>query len=154
MHPLVTVAGADARFDAAGCVIAGSTPRALRTAAVLARALGMRTAVVADEDRALYHAAAAMASNYVVTLAAAAERLADAVGVERPLLVPLVRAAIDNWAADGAARALTGPIARGDEATVARQRAAVAQRAPELLVLWDALTVETRSLAGVARTDA
>ncbi|MFN2565469.1 MAG: DUF2520 domain-containing protein [Gemmatimonadaceae bacterium] len=147
MHPLLTVTGADARFDGAGCAIAGTTPRALSTAAALARTLGMRTAVVADEDRALYHAAASMASNYVVTLAGAAERLADAAGVERSLLVPLVRAAVGNWAAHGAARALTGPIARGDEGTAARQRAAVAERAPELLPVWDALAAETRSLA-------
>ena len=53
----------------------------------------------------------------------------------------------------GSARedALTGPIARGDEATVARQRAAVAERAPDLIELYDALVGATRALAGVAR---
>jgi predicted short-subunit dehydrogenase-like oxidoreductase (DUF2520 family) len=151
IHPLMTVAGPNARFDGAGCVIAGTTPRALTVAATIARALGMRAAVVPDEDRALYHAAASMASNYIVALAAAAERLAERVGVERSLLVPLVRAAVDNWAADGAPRALTGPIARGDQDTVARQRAAVIERAPELLALWDALASETRSLTLAAR---
>ena len=45
--------------------------------------------------------------------------------------------------------ALTGPIARGDEATVARQRAAVAERTPELLALFDALAAATRDLAAV-----
>ena len=55
------------------------------------------------------------------------------------------RAAVENWAALGAERALTGPIARGDEATVARQRAAIAERAPELLPLWDALAEATRA---------
>jgi predicted short-subunit dehydrogenase-like oxidoreductase (DUF2520 family) len=56
-----------------------------------------------------------------------------------------VRATVENWARDGAA-ALTGPVARGDEATVARQRAAVAERTPELLNLFDALTEQTREL--------
>jgi predicted short-subunit dehydrogenase-like oxidoreductase (DUF2520 family) len=147
IHPLMTVTGPNARFDGAGCVIAGSTERALGAAAALARALGMRAAVVADEDRALYHAAASMASNYMVALAGAAERLADVAGVDRALLVPLVRAAIENWAAEGAARALTGPIARGDDATTARQRAAVAARAPDLLAAWDVLAAETQALA-------
>jgi predicted short-subunit dehydrogenase-like oxidoreductase (DUF2520 family) len=147
IHPLMTVTGADARFEGAGCVIAGTTERALGMAAALARTLGMRAVVVPDEDRALYHAAASMASNYIVTLAAAAERLAGAAGVDRGLFIPLVRAAIENWATEGAARALTGPIARGDDATAARQRAAVAAHAPDLLGVWDALATETRTLA-------
>jgi predicted short-subunit dehydrogenase-like oxidoreductase (DUF2520 family) len=148
---LMTVTGASARFDGAGCVVAGTTERALGMAAALARTLGMRAAVVADEDRALYHAAASMASNYVVALAGAAERLAEAVGVERALLIPLVRAAIENWATEGAARALTGPIARGDSETAARQRTAVAANVPELLVVWDALAAETEVLARSGR---
>jgi predicted short-subunit dehydrogenase-like oxidoreductase (DUF2520 family) len=151
IHPLMTVTGPDTRFDGAGCAIAGNSERALGTAAALSRTLGMRAAVIADEDRPLYHAAASMASNYLVTLAGAAERIADSVGVDRALLVPLVRAAIDNWAAHGAVEALTGPIARGDESTTARQRAAIAARAPELLAVWDALTVETQALAAARR---
>ena len=147
IHPLMTVTGTTARFDGAGCVIAGATERALGMAAALARTLGMRAAVVADEDRPLYHAAASMASNYLVTLAAAAERLAEAAGVDRALLELLVRAAIENWATEGPVRALTGPIARGDDETAARQRSAIAARAPELLAVWDALTAETRTLA-------
>jgi predicted short-subunit dehydrogenase-like oxidoreductase (DUF2520 family) len=90
-----------------------------------------------------------MASNFLVTLEGAAERLAATAGLERELLAPLVRAAVANWAALGAERALTGPIARGDEATVERQRAAVAERTPELLGLFDALAAATRELAAV-----
>ena len=84
----------------------------------------MRAVRVADDDRAAYHAAASIASNFLVTLEGAAERLAATAGVDRELLAPLVRAAVENWAALGAERALTGPIARGDEATVARHREA------------------------------
>jgi predicted short-subunit dehydrogenase-like oxidoreductase (DUF2520 family) len=107
----------------------------------------MRATSVADEDRAAYHAAASIASNYLVTLEGAAERLAGTAGVDRALLAPLVRATVDNWARLGAEAALTGPIARGDEATVARQRAAVEERAPDLLPLFDALADATRGLA-------
>jgi predicted short-subunit dehydrogenase-like oxidoreductase (DUF2520 family) len=148
LHPLMTVpAGATADvLRGAGCAVDGSTPRALAAAEALAAALGMHATRVTDEDRAAYHAAASIASNFLVTLEGAAERLAVTAGVDRALLAPLVRAAVENWAARGAEDALTGPIARGDEETVARQRAAVEERAPDLLGLFDALTDATRAL--------
>jgi predicted short-subunit dehydrogenase-like oxidoreductase (DUF2520 family) len=142
LHPLMTV---PARFDGAGAAIAGTTDRALHTARGLAEALGMRPFEIDDDDRAAYHAAASMASNYLVALEDAAERLLATTGASRELLVPLIRATVENWARDGAG-ALTGPIARGDEGTVARQRAAVEERTPELLRLFDALTESTREL--------
>jgi predicted short-subunit dehydrogenase-like oxidoreductase (DUF2520 family) len=148
LHPLMTVTPEGARFAGAGAAIAGSTARATALAAGLAAALGMRAVVIADTDRAAYHAAASIASNLLVTLEAAAERIAASAGVGRELLLPLVRATVDNWAALGPERALTGPVARGDEATVARQRAAVADRAPDLLPVFDALVAATRTLAG------
>jgi predicted short-subunit dehydrogenase-like oxidoreductase (DUF2520 family) len=107
----------------------------------------MRPFTLADEDRAAYHAAASIASNFLVTLEAAAERLAATAGVDRELLVPLIRATVENWATLGAERALTGPVARGDTRTVERQRTAVAQRTPELLPLFDALVDATQALA-------
>jgi predicted short-subunit dehydrogenase-like oxidoreductase (DUF2520 family) len=148
LHPLMTVPN-DAAPDilrGAGCATDGSTPRALAVADALATALGMKSTRVADEDRAAYHAAASIASNFLVALEGAAERLAATAGVDRELLAPLVRATVENWAARGAGDALTGPIARGDEETVARQRAAVEERAPDLLPLFDALTDATRAL--------
>jgi predicted short-subunit dehydrogenase-like oxidoreductase (DUF2520 family) len=149
-HPLMTVpAHGEPVFAGAGAAIAGSTPRALAVGQGLAERLGMRATTVADEDRAAYHAAASIASNFLVTLEGAAERLAGTAGVDRALLVPLVRAAVENWARLGAAGALTGPIARGDEDTVARQRAAVEARAPDLLPLFDELVAATRALAAV-----
>jgi predicted short-subunit dehydrogenase-like oxidoreductase (DUF2520 family) len=67
-------------------------------------------------------------------------------GADRRILVPLVRAALENWAAQGAPDALTGPIVRGDDATVARQRAAIAERAPELLDMFDVMCERTRAI--------
>jgi pantoate--beta-alanine ligase len=107
----------------------------------------MRAVEIADADRAAYHAAASVASNFLVTLEAAAERLAATTGAGRDLLAPLVHATVENWATQGPTGALTGPIARGDEATVERQRDAVAARAPDLLPLFDALADATRRLA-------
>ena len=146
-HPLMTVTKeAAVSFAGAGCAVAGSTTRAREMARWLAMRLRMRPFAIADGDREVYHAAASMASNYLVTLEAAAERLGALAGVERDLFVPLVRAAVENWARLGPRRALTGPIARGDEATATRQRAAVEARAPRLLPLWDALANATRVL--------
>jgi predicted short-subunit dehydrogenase-like oxidoreductase (DUF2520 family) len=154
LHPLLSVVGAGAPFAGAYCAIDASGPAALDAARALANTLGMRVKVVPPEQRALYHAAASVASNFLITLEGAAERLASLVGLEREALVPLVRASIDNWAKQGARTALTGPIARGDVATAARQREAVADAAPELVPLWDALAAATRELAVAPATDA
>ena len=144
VHPLTTVTG-DTSFAGVPAAVAGSTPRALATARVLAETLGMTPFEIADADRAAYHAAASIASNFLVTLESFAEELAATAGVPREAFVPLVRQTLANWQADGSA-ALTGPIARGDEATVARQRAAVRERMPERAELFDALVAATRDL--------
>lgn len=156
LHPLQTFASRDdaGRFAGAGCAIAGCSPLALRAAEAIARRLGMAPFRLSDDRRPAYHAAASVASNFLVTLQAAAEELAAAAGVEaeeaRQLLAPLVRSTVENWAVSGPERALTGPIARGDEVTVSRQREAVAESAPHLLPLFDALSERTRELAARA----
>ena len=91
-----------------------------------------------------------MASNFLITLEDAAERLAGPCGIDRAALAPLVRASATNWIDLGAAGALTGPLSRGDDLTATRQRAAVQEAAPDLLPLWDALSHATRAL--VARS--
>jgi predicted short-subunit dehydrogenase-like oxidoreductase (DUF2520 family) len=154
LHPLQTFtpgSGPDS-FRGAGAAVAGSTPGALDFAASLARRLGMTPFEIDDDGRAAYHAAASLASNFLVTLQAAAESIAAGAGLEpseaRALLVPLLRRTVENLAALGPERALTGPIARGDHATVAAQRAAVEEVAPHLLDLFDELVRHTHSLAG------
>jgi predicted short-subunit dehydrogenase-like oxidoreductase (DUF2520 family) len=153
LHPLQTFTGGDSdTFAGAGCAIAGSTPEALAFADHLARTLGMAPFEIDDDGRAAYHAAASVAANFLVTLQAAAERIAAGAGLEpaeaRRLLIPLVRRTVENVAEHGPGHALTGPIARGDDATVAAQRRAVAEAAPELLDVFDAVVVQTRELAG------
>jgi len=145
MHPLMTFSGSSARFDGAGAAVAGSSERALELARRLAQRLGMHPFELADDDRPAYHAAASIASNFLVTIEDAAELLLATAGLDRHILLPLIRATIDNWEAEGAA-ALTGPVARGDVATVERQRAAIESRAPELLEMFDALVARTRSI--------
>ena len=160
LHPLITVTGADLDdvssggpppFSGVPAAVAATTPRALGVGEALAAHLGMRAFTVADEDRAAYHAAASIASNFLVTVEGVAETLAATAGVPRDALVPLVRAAASNWAEHGAAGALTGPVVRGDDETVERQRRAVSERMPGELALFDALVSSTRSLAARVR---
>jgi predicted short-subunit dehydrogenase-like oxidoreductase (DUF2520 family) len=158
LHPLQTFTGNPPpgpslpAFAGAGCAIAGSSPEALGFAGDLARRLGMTAFEIDDEGRAAYHAAASVASNFLVTLQAAAESIAAGAGLApheaRALLVPLLRRTVENLADLGPDEALTGPVARGDHATVEAQRAAVADAAPHLLDLFDQLVHHTRSLAG------
>lgn len=144
-HPLMTVTAAGATFTGAACAVDGSSTHALDVAVGLATRLGMVPVRVPAEQRALYHAAASLASNFLVTLESAAEQLARECGIERAQLAPLVLAAVANWEAQGFG-AITGPLARGDDATVAAQRTAVAESAADLLPLWDALTARTRDM--------
>lgn len=144
LHPLMTVTGPQTRFEGVPAAIAGSTPRALAVATALAAALGLDPFTVPDDARAAYHAAASLASNYLLTLLWTAERIGD---LDRHRLAPLVRATVANWERAGAADALTGPVARGDEQTVLRQTDAVADRDPASLELFAALTERTRALA-------
>jgi predicted short-subunit dehydrogenase-like oxidoreductase (DUF2520 family) len=152
LHPLQTVAHAGVRFEGAGAAVAGSTPEALAFATALAERLGMTPFEIDDDGRAAYHAAASVASNFLVTLEDAAETIAGGAGLEREqaraLLAPLLRQTLENVAQLGPEAALTGPVARGDEATVAAQRAAIEATAPQLLDLFDELVRRTRELAG------
>ena len=146
VHPLLTVTPQTDSFAGAYAAIDGVGGDALGVAQGLAELLGMVPLRVADADRAAYHAAASIASNFQVTLADFAERLAASAGVPRAALVPLMAASLRHWAASGAS-ALTGPITRGDEQTVALQRAAVVERLPARVALFDELAAATRELA-------
>jgi predicted short-subunit dehydrogenase-like oxidoreductase (DUF2520 family) len=151
LHPLQTVTGPETSFAGCGCATAGSTPEALELARSLALAARMEPFEIDDSARAAYHAAASIASNFVVTLEWMAERVAATAGIEpqdaRRMLAPLVRQTVDNWSSLGPQAALTGPVARGDEVTVARQRKAIADAAPDLLPLFDALVEQTKAMA-------
>jgi predicted short-subunit dehydrogenase-like oxidoreductase (DUF2520 family) len=153
VHPLLTVTKDTISFAGAGCAVNATSVRAESLCVMLASALGMRPFEISDDMRPLYHAAASAASNYVVAVASYAEQLANIAGVKREMLAPLVLAAANNWARAGR-DALTGPVARGDEATVALQRTAIATHAAESLPLWDALVDATRTIARQATADA
>lgn len=140
LHPLQSFTldrGAD-QLDGAWAAITGESDEALAVATSLAEVLGLRPFTLADERRALYHAGAAIASNYLVTLRRAAGELLAGAEVPPEALDPLMRRVIENGFQ------LTGPIERGDWETVERHRAAIAEHAPELLESYDALARLTR----------
>lgn len=147
LHPLQTIPTPGTDLAGAPCAIAGSDPGSLAMAKDLAEQLGMAPFAVPEEGRAAYHAAASMASNFLIALEESAADLMGAAGVPnaREVLAPLVLRSAANWADSGAA-ALTGPIARGDEETVARHLEALADHAPELRPLYEALAARTREL--------
>jgi predicted short-subunit dehydrogenase-like oxidoreductase (DUF2520 family) len=148
LHPLQTVPDGRTDLTGAPCAVSGTTDAAAGFAAELADALGMRPFEVPEERRAAYHAAASIASNFLVALEESAAGLLAGVGIDdaRELLAPLVLRTAANWSERGG-EALTGPIARGDEATVAAHLDAIRELAPELLPLYEALAERTRSLA-------
>lgn len=132
LHPLQTLVdpqAAPAALRGARAAVEGE-PRALDIAERLARALGMVPFAIAGGAKALYHAAAVFASNYLVTCAAVGTRLLHAAGAPAeeawPALRPLVEGALRNMlAAERPDEALTGPIARGDAATIERHVSAL-----------------------------
>lgn len=148
LHPLQTIPDGSTEVTGAPAAISGRTTEALELARKLADRLGMRPFEIPEEQRAAYHAAASMASNFLVALEESAAGLLAAAGAPdaRELLAPLVLRTAANWSERGAA-ALTGPIARGDEATVARHLDALRETAPELVPLYEALAERTRELA-------
>lgn len=148
LHPLQTITHEDPELIGSSCAISGSTPDALSLAGALAQRLGMQWFEISDRNRAAYHAAASIASNFLVALEESAVQLVEQAGIEggRAALGPLVLRTATNWHERGA-DALTGPIARGDEATVQRHIAAIEAECPELLDLYRALAERTRALA-------
>ncbi len=143
LHPLMTITGTEHSLAGVPAALAATSERAAAAATAVARTLGLQVFAVAEADRAAYHAGSAMAANFLITLQWAAARLLRDAGVDPAVVLPLARAALDNWAAIGPA-ALTGPVARGDEGTVAAHRRAVSERAPDLLRMYDEMVATTQ----------
>lgn len=144
MHPLQTFTkarGAE-QLDGAWAAVAAETGEARTTGFWLAETLGLRPFELDDADRSIYHAGAAVASNYLVTLRHAAGTLLEAAGAPPEALDPLMRRVIENEFE------LTGPIARGDWETVERHLGAIREHAPQLEGLYLVLAEATAALAG------
>jgi predicted short-subunit dehydrogenase-like oxidoreductase (DUF2520 family) len=139
MHPLQTFTHARGpeQLDGAFAAVTGETADARERGFWLARTLGLEPFELADDARPLYHAGAAIAANYLVTLHRVASDLFRAAGAPPDSLVPLMRRTIENDFE------LTGPIERGDWDTVEAHRRAIRNAAPELEPLYDVLAKAT-----------
>jgi predicted short-subunit dehydrogenase-like oxidoreductase (DUF2520 family) len=139
VHPLQTFTrgrGAE-QLDGAFAAVTGDSDAARERGFWLARTLGLEPFQLADDARPLYHAGAAIASNYLVTLHSVASELFRAAGAPPEALEPLMRRTIENGFE------LTGPIARGDWATVEAHRRAIREAAPELEPMYEVLAEVT-----------
>jgi predicted short-subunit dehydrogenase-like oxidoreductase (DUF2520 family) len=139
LHPLQTFTKrrGPEQLDGAHAAVTAETAEARAAGFELARTLGLEPFALDDEARPLYHAGAAIASNYLVTLHRVASELFEAAGAPPEALVPLMRRTIDNGFE------LTGPIERGDWETVERHREAIRATRPDLEPLYDVLAEAT-----------
>lgn len=139
LHPLQTFTrarGSD-QLDGAYGAVTAETEDARAVAIELAETLGLQPFELADDQRVLYHAGAAVASNFLVTLRRVAGRLVEDAGAPPEALDPLMRRTIENGFE------LTGPIARGDWDTVDAHVHAIRARRPEYERLYRALAEAT-----------
>ena len=155
LHPIMTFTGREDDVDRIKGVSFGVTaPEPVRPAAeALVIEMGGEPVYIAEENRALYHAALAFAANHLVTLVAQAGSLLREAGADNPgrMLGPLLGAALDNALRFGDA-GLTGPVARGDDGTVAAHVAAIGAHAPAALPAYRALarlTADRALAAGI-----
>jgi predicted short-subunit dehydrogenase-like oxidoreductase (DUF2520 family) len=144
MHPLQSFSKAlgPEQLDGAWAAVTAESEEALTVGFGLAETLGLRPFELDDASRAAYHAGAAIASNYLVTLRRAAGSLLEAAGAPPEALGPLMRGVIETGFE------LTGPIARGDWETVERHLAVIRVERPELEELYLVLAAETAKIAG------
>jgi predicted short-subunit dehydrogenase-like oxidoreductase (DUF2520 family) len=143
VHPLQTFTRSRGpeQLDGAWAAVTAETDELLATGRWLAETLGLQPFELADANRTLYHAGAVFVSNYLVTLHRAATLLFQHAGAPPEALVPLMRRTIENDFE------LTGPISRGDWATVEAHTAAIRTAHPELALLYETLAGETLALA-------
>jgi predicted short-subunit dehydrogenase-like oxidoreductase (DUF2520 family) len=140
LHPLQTFrrGGGPEQLDGASAAVTGESDDARQRGRWLAECLRLRPFDLDESKRVLYHAGATMASNFLVTLFRASRQLVEAAGAPAEGLLPLMRQTIDNGFE------LTGPISRGDWATVEAHLAAIHQDAPEIEELYRAMARATR----------
>jgi predicted short-subunit dehydrogenase-like oxidoreductase (DUF2520 family) len=140
VHPLQTLVHGRGpeQLDGAWGGITAESEEARTHALWLAETLGLRPFALADETRALYHAGAAVASTFLVTLYRVAGRLLEEAGVPPETLVPLMERTIANGFQP------TGPIVRGDWTTIDRHLAAIRAETPELEQVYAVLAEASR----------
>lgn len=158
MHPLQSFANSKTEGNPfAGIVVSvEGDDKAVNTAQEIVKDLGADFAKIKTESKMLYHAAAVVASNYLVTLLDLAFKLIEEAGIPRKdafkLLKPLVNGTLDNIENVGIPAALTGPVARGDIETVTRHLDEIGSKRPDLLSIYQTLGLHTIDIALSGKT--
>ena len=153
MHPLQSfAAGETEKSPFKGIVISVEGDReAVEAAQEIATDFGAISVMIRTEAKTLYHAAAVVASNYLVTLLDLAFRLIEEAGISQSdaykVLSPLVDGTLSNIEKVGIQEALTGPIARGDVETVERHLDDIGSKIPDLVPLYKMLGLHTINIA-------
>jgi len=149
MHPLQSFATAEQAVNilpGSFCCIEGDA-EAVEVLTDVAERLKARVMQIPTEGKALYHAAAVTACNFLVALENAAIKLDQAAGIDRDKalesLLPLIKGTVNNLEKVGIPQCLTGPIARGDIETTRRHLEAMQEKTPELVPLYKVLGIET-----------
>jgi predicted short-subunit dehydrogenase-like oxidoreductase (DUF2520 family) len=153
LHPMQTFA--DPQQGAKNMIGASFSlegdPEAMVFGRELVEVFSGRVFEISKDRKALYHAALCVVSNYSVTVVDLAARMLKRAGIEKGAalgaMLPLIQGTVNNLARDGLPSALTGPISRGDSATIARHLKAMEELAPEVLDLYRTLGEETVRLA-------
>lgn len=161
MHPVVSFASVKHRPSLEGkTFVSHGDKRALTAVRAIAKACGARV-VVARTDDPVYHAAAALAANGAASLGFVAVRLLERIGIGKRdaerAIGGMVESVGRNIANVGVPDALTGPVVRGDDETVARHRRALRRRGSWALGAYDAvlpMIIATAEQAGLARSRA
>ena len=153
MHPVQSFASAEDAvrlLPGSYCCIEGDA-EAVEVLSAVAREIGARVMTMPTEGRALYHAAAVVACNFLVALQSVALKLAQAAGIDpadaMQSLLPLIKGTVTNIERTGIPGCLTGPIARGDVQTVRCHLQAIRQGLPSVLPVYRTLALETVEVA-------
>jgi rfaE bifunctional protein nucleotidyltransferase chain/domain len=151
LHPLQSIVDKDLAQEAireAYFTFEGS-PRAYEAASALTASLSSTLVPLEKGDKVVYHAAAVIASNYLVAIASQASTLMESVGLSTRHLIPLIRSTVANIEARGS-KALTGPVQRGDWNTVGEHIESLGKGFPDILPSYLALGRYTARLASRA----
>lgn len=154
LHPLQAFApfepGAASPFSGINISVEG-TLKAQALGRKIAAALQARAFTIPTDAKTLYHAAAVVASNYLVTVEHFALSLLAGAGLDQArafeILEPLVQGTLQNISSVGSVNALTGPVARGDEAIIARHLDDIDKKMPQFSDLYRLLGQHTLDIA-------